>query len=461
MLRLRFEVTSACNKKLEDNKKTRESQKQLEEIRKKIESTEKDIDENNKQKIETISSEGYLAFIKDQVLDVQGIIEKFDKDGIIPKGYRSVFIDGLLKSKKCICGERLDNGTEKFNKVSELKRQGNCDDIDDKIAILNERIKDYKNNKIESFKKDLEDCIEKEKELNSRLKYSKEQESGVSKNLTQEAGQTENEENLAERKLRLEANRKKQREQIGKIKNQIETKIYEVKEKEKDLEKSKDTDKRGVFASKRMAVAKKLGELCKDFSDFRDKDILRILEKDVNDTFQKIAIKPFKINLSSSYEFQILNDFGAHNFEIGESTGESQMLSLAFIGNLLKLAKNLFYDKNKNSNIFSNFGGGIYPLVIDSPFGQIDDHYRPQIIKAAINLAPQIILFVSGSQWDSKIDKEVRPYISTEYLIKYYKPKREWTEKDNKDHLIEINGAKHSFLEQTDNNYESSKLERI
>ena len=452
---------SVYDKKLEANQKTQESQRQLEEIRQKVKSVDKDISENNKRKNKIISSRGYLAFIKNQIVDVEEIIEKSNKGGVIPKGYKNVFIEGLLKSKKCICGEKLDEGTEKFSKVSRLKKQGNCDDIDDKVAILNEKIKYYKNNEIESFKKDLDDYIGKEKELYVTLKYSKEQEDGILKNLKQEAAQIENEENLGELKLQLEKDKKRKREQIGKIKNQIEIKIYEIKKKEKDLEKSKDTDNRGILATQRMTLSKKLGELCKDFSEIRDKKILQELEKNVNNTFQKIAIKPFKITLTPSYEFQILNDFGVNTFEVGESTGESQMLSLAFIGNLLKLAKDLFHNKDKNPNIFPNFSGGIYPLVIDSPFGQIDDHYRPQIIKAAINLAPQIVLFVSGSQWDGAIDKEVRPYISTEYLIKYYKPKKEWTEKDNKDHVIEINGAKYNFLEKTDNDFESSELERI
>ena len=161
------------------------------------------------------------------------------------------------------------------------------------------------------------------------------------------------------------------------------------------------------------------------------------------------------------FEFRVLNKIGKDLIEIGESTGESQMLSLSFIGCLLDLAKKL-PESNLVKNYNLNFGGGIYPLVIDSPFGQIDDHYRPKIIEAETNLAPQLILFVSNSQWGDEIDKKVRPYIFSEYLIKYRKPKENWNNNDEKnDYAIVINEENHVFVEKTEEKYESSIVERV
>ena len=451
------ERISSIEKKLEEDEFTRQSQKELKEVEEKIKDIKNKQTENQKNKAEALSSIGCLIFLEDMIKNVEKLIKKSKKAGLIPKPYQKAFIEDLLNRKKCICGSDITQGTEIFNKIHQLRDQGSDDDVDQKVAELNGKIEDYKD-KTESFKNDLDHYLSQEGQLESSLLEFQERETVISKKLGKQARQIEESENLAEIAERLKKEKDEKNKEVGRLENEIKNNKNDQDKLKNELKKLTEKDQKGNLAKKRMEVAEKIGSFLEGFAEWQEQQIHKELQKGINKTFKEIAIKPFKIELSSSYKFKVLNEFGQNHIEIGESAGESQMLSLAFIGNLLQLAKK---PKNALAKMFSKGIGGNYPLVIDSPFGPLDNNYRPQIIEAEINLAPQVIIFASGSQWDDAIDKKVRPYINSQYFIKYFKPEHQWKDEDNKDYILKINNKEYKFLEKTSEYFEFSRLEKI
>jgi hypothetical protein len=53
--------------------------------------------------------------------------------------------------------------------------------------------------------------------------------------------------------------------------------------------------------------------------------------------------------------------------------------------------------KGKVGGIFS-FQGGIYPIVMDSPFETLDENYRTQVAQAIPILSPQVIVCLQRSR---------------------------------------------------------------
>ena len=451
------ERISSIEKKLEEDEFTRQSQKELKEVEEKIKDIKNKQTENQKNKAEALSSIGCLIFLEDMIKNVEKLIKKSKKAGLIPKPYQKAFIEDLLNRKKCICGSDITQGTEVFNKIHQLRDQGSDDDVDQKVAELNGKIEDYKD-KTESFKNDLDHYLSQEGQLESSLLEFQERETVISKKLGKQARQIEESENLAEIAERLKKEKDEKNKEVGRLENEIKNNKNDQDKLKNELKKLTEKDQKGNLAKKRMEVAEKIGSFLEGFAEWQEQQIHKELQEGINKTFKEIAIKPFKIELSSSYKFKVLNEFGQNHIEIGESAGESQMLSLAFIGNLLQLAKK---PKNALAKMFSKGIGGNYPLVIDSPFGPLDNNYRPQIIEAEINLAPQVIIFASGSQWDDAIDKKVRPYINSQYFIKYFKPEHQWKDEDNKDYILKINNKEYKFLEKTSEYFEFSRLEKI
>jgi DNA sulfur modification protein DndD len=63
------------------------------------------------------------------------------------------------------------------------------------------------------------------------------------------------------------------------------------------------------------------------------------------------------------------------------STGENQVLSLSFIGAIIDRVRD-WSRKDRQSQWLMPPDGGNYPMVMDSPFGSLDETYRRQVDRA-------------------------------------------------------------------------------
>jgi DNA sulfur modification protein DndD len=90
---------------------------------------------------------------------------------------------------------------------------------------------------------------------------------------------------------------------------------------------------------------------------------------------------------------------------------------LSFIGALVDIAREN-YEKKKRF-----YFGGIYPIVMDSPFGQLDPEHRKNIAEGIPALAPQVVLMVAEQQWTDEIHQALRPRMGKEYTLRNFNPK--------------------------------------
>jgi DNA sulfur modification protein DndD len=63
-------------------------------------------------------------------------------------------------------------------------------------------------------------------------------------------------------------------------------------------------------------------------------------------------------------------------------------------------------------------------MVMDSPFGQLGDEFRAGVAKWIPTLAPQVIVFVSSSQYKGKVEEMLNEggRVGRRYLLAYHGP---------------------------------------
>ena len=66
--------------------------------------------------------------------------------------------------------------------------------------------------------------------------------------------------------------------------------------------------------------------------------------------------------------------------------------------------------------------GGVFPIIMDSPFGALDPEYRALIAKYIPVLADQVILMASRSQWQGPVENECTPRVGKQVSLIYYSP---------------------------------------
>lgn len=122
--------------------------------------------------------------------------------------------------------------------------------------------------------------------------------------------------------------------------------------------------------------------------------------------------KPLTVSIDDNYRVIVKDEDGniASN-----STGEKQMLGLAFTGAIAGFARDR---ASEEDDIL--LSGTEAPLVVDSPFGHLDSKYRSGVADFLPKMAPQVILLLSSSQASPEVLKEIEPRIGSEYLLRRY-----------------------------------------
>jgi hypothetical protein len=113
--------------------------------------------------------------------------------------------------------------------------------------------------------------------------------------------------------------------------------------------------------------------------------------------------------MTDDYGISLVNEAGT---QLPKSSGENQLLGLAFTAALVAFAK-----VRRNAQDYRLLRGTIAPLVLDSPFGQLDEAYRQTTAEYVPQMAEQVILMISKSQGSGGVMDALEGQIGEEYVL--------------------------------------------
>ena len=97
-----------------------------------------------------------------------------------------------------------------------------------------------------------------------------------------------------------------------------------------------------------------------------------------------------------------------------------------------------------------------FPIVMDSPFGSLDESYRRQVARNLPQLANQLVVLASQTQWRIEVEQEITPYIGREYVLVYYSSKAELQEEH-----IEIAGQQYSLVKKSPSPFDYTEIVEV
>lgn len=385
-----------CNKILNDYKRM------LFDIEKKI---KKHISENFKY---------YIA--KDVIEDASNILEEKKSDGILPSNIKETFIDDLLKNKKCICGTCLEKGTKEYEAVLSIKDRAGSKELDNAYYELKELINKVKKISI-NFYEILDEMINERDNIKDTIFNTNEQLVSISKKFK----------NSSIEAIRLlENTRDKLRNEIFDL-NQKKGKFEIIKsdyqKKKESLEKKLRTldsnNKQIKELQSKLNIISEIERLNEDFKIMFTEIVREELDSRIKEVFAKITNKSYRVPvLTKDFELKITSSYTQTDVEESLkkdevlSTGEGQITSLSFIGALVSYAR----DK-KNDPILSRLSGDEYPIVMDSPFGNLDEIHTENVASNIGKLSSQVIIVVSQKQWEGHVEQNILRQVNRKYRM--------------------------------------------
>ncbi|WP_102345896.1 AAA family ATPase [Bacillus sp. Marseille-P3661] len=393
------------SQKLQEEKEQKEDG--LEQVRTELKKLQKEI-------MEFVSKNGYLAFSYSPINTTETIVSDKERDGFGISGIRSSsFIDDLIDRGICICGTEIREDSSHYVHLLKLKEFLPPQSLDSAIINFRTGIKIVKDAR-KKFYEQLKELKQTEIKLQTSERKLVEEINEIKSKLNDK--DSEEIADLVSKMEKLEQTQSTTDREIGAIDNELKKIDQELKDKEKEQKKLNSIADKAQLTQKRIEACQTLVQTMEDIYNIREKLVRQELQERITEVYRQFLRKGYEIRLSEQYE---LNVYNHNNSKVGMSQGERQITSLSFIGAIVDLAREQF--KKEVKSAFEE--GGIYPLVMDSPFGALDSDHRERIAKGIHKLSDQVIVIVSTSQWRGEVEGQMKDLIGKEYMLKYNDPR--------------------------------------
>ena len=400
-------------KKLEGSKELQVLREQLESAQTKL---NHDIDDINNQIKFVCSEKGHLAFSGGAIQKAKNILESKRKKGEIPSGIRQQFVTDLLEKQLCICGHPLEPGSPHYHEVEQWKDRAGSDALENSFIQTSANIKRLEDKRVELFS-DLKKLMKNRSTLYKDLQNIEEQIEQIGDTFGKDK---EDIGKLEKKRKELTISKSVLDQEIGGIKEQIKQLELQKQQKELELKKSEQKDEKSRIAKRRMDACSESVEVIDKILELQSVYVRDRLQEKVTMVYKKLMRKSYTAIIENNYTINVYKIFGTGRKLVDMSTGERQITSLSFLGALVDLAMEQREKHSKNDL----FRGGIIPIVMDSPFGTLDEDHQARIAEGIPSLAHQIIVLVSSSQWRG-IQNKMKQYVGKEYKLNYYDPTKD------------------------------------
>ena len=422
-------------------------------LRREGEELRRELDERSGELARLVSTDGYLAFAQAPLAATSEAVSGARQRGELPAKIKPQFVDDLIDRKLCICGRRLDEEHE--HEVETLKAWQK----DIGLAEYEEAVNNV-SAAVASLTKRREDFFRRADELQglrtslkAKIRVNLEQLADVEEKLGDpNAGDRAGE--LADQIARVTGELIERKADLKATLVKIETNKVEQAEAEKKVSQLKAADQQGELIKRRRAAVDRITDVLSQIYEIRKQDVREDLSSRIGRLWGDAAIKDYEASLTDEFQLLLTKKVGGHVQPVrGASTGEKQVLALSFVGSLVEKARDNLLESEQGEQEIDR--GGLYPLVMDSAFGSLEDDYRAKVAHWIPTLANQVILLVSKTQWREEVEREVRPRVGREYILELHSTKAD-ASRD-----IDILGQTYPYVVESVVPYERTQIERV
>ncbi|MCP9491207.1 MAG: AAA family ATPase [Solirubrobacteraceae bacterium MAG38_C4-C5] len=398
-------------------------QHEREELERDLEESEKSIRASRTSLSDHIARKGWLAFAAGLAQQTSAVFEERRERGEIPSDLKRQFVEDLLERGRCICGCELTPDTDPYSLVAEWRERAVHADVEAAWTRLPALAEGTLTRRKELYSYLHETLAELSRHREGRKRIV-DKLSAISDSLRH--GDSDTVKELEEQRERIGASITEQQRLLARAEVEIEGLDERERTLERELEKARAENERAEIARRRVSVARSGASIFREILDLRTEEVREQLDRRIKDLYSKISFKAYVPLLDASFRLDLRNAEGQRSASVAKSTGENQILSLTFVGALAEHARDRYDEAQRDGGDgLLTFQGGVYPVVMDSPFGSLDLNYQQRVAEAIPHLAPQVVVFVSQSQGLGAVQEQMGPRISREYVIDFHTPKED------------------------------------
>lgn len=397
-----------------------------------------------------LSDNAYILHTSDVGSSFVSLISELRKKGELPAGIKKQFVEKILSSNLCICGRSLDGAVDKScgearKSIENWLNASGLQEIEDYALGLGAKVGMWP-----ELRKEIQARFE---ELNGRGKGDLEDIANADLELKKIAKELEGspEEEVSSLQKKITSEEKTKDDYVGELgsaRHEHKRLQAEIDALETTLNKVETKNAKQQLAKRRRDVADEVSRAVIQILELMDLKWRTSLEARIQSIFKEISVKPYIPKLNRDYSI-ILED-SLNSGDVAFSQGESLVLSFSFIAAIIEETRKL----NAQKNNLKGPDSSQYPLVMDSPFGALDDTNRSHVAGKISQLADQVISMVSKTQWREEVEQAMAPKIGKSWVLTYHNPR-----KDTLISEIRIGSRTYPLITRSPNDYEYTTIE--
>ncbi len=395
-----------------------------------------------------VSTQAHTVLLTDLTSDFQQIVTELRDRGELNQGISREFLNQLIYHQNCLCGTKLELNTPAYLHIQTWLARANIAVIEETTMRLIGQVED-----LETKGGEFWHAIDLQQQIVATTRAEISQlETDIDKLETQLRQDTNTEiANLQKRlddiaiKVRdLTLTQGQHRQQIVHLEGQIQSLA-------KQIAKQQVNQDRQTLAHRRLQVTQlAISELI-EIRTSQEQQFRLELEQRVQRIFQTISVTPYLPKITEKYELILVENTRGVETTVAASTGENQILSLSFIGGIIDRVREWSEQK-----LLSVPESNTFPIVMDSPFGSLDRISRSQIAQILPQLASQIVVLVTKTQWRDEVETQMQPKVGKQYLLTYYTSKP-----DAPEDYLDLNGRRYPLIQHSPNDFDYTEIIEI
>jgi DNA sulfur modification protein DndD len=442
-------------KQLKDLEEVKELQGRRERLEEDRRAAVEAKEEAAKDRDRTVASAGFHALLEPLAHGAEERLGALESKGELPAPYKESFIDELLETGECVCGRHLIAGEDPYESVVKYRAGGGVGETEEALI----RIKAHTAYALEAKERVLEELGQ----TRNAEAQATSKEIQCEEELAEIARQFKGKSNTNIQKLEESYGQallmgKEAYSRRVQIETQIEDCSSQCEQLDRRLQEAEVESEKAALAMRRSKVAHEAATGAqKIFTTLKD-NVRSRLDSKVKETFTEISYKDREPAINEAFELTLFDTSdGKRRLPSVKSTGENQILSVSFVGGLASLARE-FEEANQDGDQVEELvrgRGGIYPVVVDSPFGSLDTDYGRDVARLLPKLTPQTIILMSDKQASPEVLAELMPRINSAYAITYF------TTKKGKDEDRVFAGREYAYRRSTEDGPERAEIVKL
>ncbi len=363
-----------------------------------------------RENLRPLVSQSLLRTLKGRVTAVEA--EDEEKPPPRLEGLTDTLVNAVLTKGECICGRSVKDGGKEHKHLAQM------------IAVATNSLKDMRLRDISKQAMRISQLATKAParfiDLEKRRAVADENRRKKEHELSEVETRIDNTDAASVRMIQAERNRVEKeydsrKELLGKFKTQRDMAYQTRRKREAELNELDSLQE----SAREPRMMRELFQKARDALVERRNGVVEGARKEiaskVNAIMERTTRRAYSFELDDSLAMTLR--FTSSRKEVPRSTGENQLMTLLFTAALIDHAKQRIGQK---SQLY--IPGAVAPLILDSPFGNLDTTYRAAVAREIPEMAEQVVLFLSSSQATSDVVDQLRARIGRVYLLRLHNP---------------------------------------